>query len=435
MQSEVTEIDPVTVEVKVHVPWERIQQDLNTSYDRVAKTARLRGFRPGKVPRKVIRQVFGSKVKGDLAMALAEEGLIEAIQQHDIHPVARPDVDLPGIEEGQAWTFKAKVEVRPKIDKVDLSELTLYRPAAEVTDALVDEEVERLRQQQAELRVPEPMRPSKDGDQLTIDYQVLIDGEPKEDMGATDRPAELGSGRLIPEMEQGLQGVSPGETKDIEVTFAADHGREDLAGKTAILRVQVKELREKVLPEVDDEFAKDLGEFETLLELRLDIRKRLEQMAERRAEAELKEQALDRLVATNEVAAPPAMVRQQEQQMLYEFASLLHMSGQDAPMTEELHTRLHDRAERRVKSVILLGALARQEGLEVSDADVDARLDKIAEETGKHIAKVRAEHQDERRETLQNQLLEEKLMDFLLSKAQIKDGPPPEAPQEPKDEE
>lgn len=426
MQSEVTEIDPVTVEVKVEVPWERVQKDLNSGFDRVAKTARIRGFRPGKVPRKVVRQIFGRQVKGEVAAQLVEQGLIEAIQEHDIHPVAQPDVDMPGIEDGQPMTFKAKVEVRPKIDHVDLSRMEVYRQADEVTDEQVDEELEQMRQQHAEVQVPEPMRPAQAGDELTIDYQVTLDGELKEDLGATDRKVELGADRLLPEFEEGLAGSVPGDSREIEVTFADDHGREDLRGKTAHFQVQVKELREKVLPELDDEFAKDVGDFETLLELRLDIRKRLEDTAARKAESELKEQVVDQLIETNEVAAPPAMVQQQQQQMLYEFASLLQMSGQDAPMMEGLQEQMQARAERRVKAVILLGAVAREQGIDVTDADVDQKLQQMAEESGKHVAKVRAEYQGERRESLQNQILEEKLMDFLLTKAQIKEGPPPE---------
>jgi trigger factor len=427
MQSQVTEIDPVTVEVEVEVPWEQVQKDLNTGFDRVAKTARIRGFRPGKVPRKVLRQIFGSQVKSEVAAQLVEQGLIHAIQEHDIHPVAQPDVDMPGIEDGQTWTFKAKVEVRPKIDKVDLSRIELYRSSDEVTDAQVDEELDRMRQQHAELRVPEPMRPAQAGDELTIDYRVVLDGEPKEDMGATDRKVELGADRLLPEFEEGLAGAVPGDSRTLEVAFPDDHGRDELQGKTAEFQVEVKDLREKVLPELDDEFAKDLGDFETLLELRLDIRKRLEDMAKRKAESELKEQAVDKLVETNEVTAPPAMVQQQQQQMLYEFAALLQMSGQDSPLTEGLHEQMRTRAERRVKAVILLGTIARQEGIDVGDEDVEKKLQELAEQSGKHVAKVRAEYQGERRESLQNQLLEEKLMDFILSKAQIKEGPPPEA--------
>ncbi|MFW6066888.1 MAG: trigger factor [Myxococcota bacterium] len=426
MQSQVTEIDPVTVEVKVEVPWEQVQKDLNTNFDQIAKTAKIRGFRPGKVPRKVVRQMFGRQVKGEVAASLVEKGLIEAIQEHDIHPVARPDVDAPTIEEGQPWSFTAKVEVRPKLEEVNLEGLELHRTPVEVSDAQVDEEIERMRQEHAELVVPEPMRPAKAGDELTIDYTVLLDGEPKEDMGATDRKVELGADRLIPEFEQGLEGTQPGDEKRIEVTFPEDHGREDLQGKTAVFEVTVKELREKVLPEVDDELAKDVGDYETLLELRLDIRKRLEATAQQRAEAELKEQAIDKLIEVNEVPVPPAMVQSQQQQMMYELAALMQMSGQGGPLGDDLHERMQARAERRVRAVILLGALARQQGIEVTEQDVDDKLTRMAEESGKHVAKVKAEYHGERREALENQLLEEKLMDFLLSKAHIKEGPPPE---------
>lgn len=428
MQAQVSEITPVLVEVKIEVPWDRVQKQLDQSFAELARTAKVRGFRPGKVPRNVVRQLFGRQVKGEVAATLIEEALLEAVQQHSLQVVAQPQVDVGEIVDSTPFAFTAKVEVRPKIDKVDTSRIVVYKPKTEVENGDVDAAIDRLREQHAELRVPEPMRPSKEGDQLVIDYQVEIDGEAREDMAASDRPVELGADRLIPEFEQGLRGVQPGETKDVVVTFADDHGNEELRGKSATFHVQVKELREKILPEADDEFAKDLGEHETLLELRLAVRKDLEKEAEARAEAALKEQLVDKLVETNEIPVPPSMVQEQERQLMYEFATFLQMTGQDLPMTQELHGRMHVRAERRVKAALLLGALARQEGVELGPEDVEKRLAEIAERTGKHIAKIRVEYQGERREALESQIVEEKLMAILRERAEIREGEPPAEP-------
>jgi len=276
------------------------------------------------------------------------------------------------------------------------------------------------------------MRPAREGDQLTIDYTVAIDGEDEPDMGATDRPVELGADRLIPEFEEGLVGLSPGEDAEITVEFADDHGNTDLQGKTATFQVHVKELREKRLPEVDDEFAKDVGDYETLLELRLDRRQQLEKMAERRAESELKEKIVDKLVETNPIPVPPSMIRQQEAQMAYEFAAFMQMSGAEPPpMSEELHDQIHERAERKVRAALLLGAVARAQGIDVGDGEVNDRLQEIAQQTGKHVAKVKADYQGERREQLENEILEEKLMDYLRGQARIIDAPPGDGSESP----
>ncbi len=413
MQSEVSEISPVLMEVTVRVPWDRVQKDLDQTYRELGRSARVRGFRPGKVPRNVLQQVYGKRVDGEVMAQIVEAGLLAAVQQHALDIVAEPSVDAPALEKGKEYTFKAKVEVRPKVDEVDTSKLEIVRPSAEVDGAAIDQEIERLRREHAAVRVPEPMRPAVDGDELTIDYRVEIDGEDKPDMAAEGRPVELGADSLIPEFERALGGVVPGDTRDIEVAFADDHNREDLRGKKAVFRVHVKELREKLLPDVDDELAKDVGDYQTLLELRLKIREELETMAKRRAEAELKEALIDKLVDTNDVPAPPSMVQAEERRVLTELMQLFKMTGGGPGLDPSILGNIRERAERKVKAAILLGALARKQGFEVTPAEVESRLAEIAETSGKHIAKVRVEYQGERAAALESQLLEEKLMDYL----------------------
>jgi trigger factor len=422
MPSQVSEISPVEVEVKCAIPWERVHKGLEDSYAKLQKSAKVRGFRPGKVPRNVLKQLFGNQVKSEVVQALVEEALLAAVREHELMPVATPNVDAPLLSDGKDYEFTAKMEVKPKVDGVKTEGMVLARAASEVKDADVTQEIERLRQQNAELKVLDPARPAKEGDILLIDYGVKIDGEDKQDMGAKDRPVELGQGKLIPEFEQGLLGGQPGETKQIDVKFPDDHSREDLRGKTATFAISIKEMREKILPELDDEFAKDCGDFATLLELRLDVRKKLEEVARRRGEAELREQAIEKLVDANPIPVPPSLIHHQEQMMAQELAQFLAYTGQDSPMGEELQREMHARAERKVRAAILFGEIARQEKLQVGPSDLDAKLAQVAERTGKHIAKVRVEYQGEKREQLANQILEEKILDWLLSRAKIEDA-------------
>ena len=426
MQSEISEISPVLIEVKVEVPWDRVRKDLDAGFKKIARTAKIRGFRPGKAPTQVVKQLFGRQVMGEVTASLVEEGFLDAVQKHELQVVAQPEIEPPLIADGKPLAFTAKVEVRPKIDAVTTEGLKIYEDVGEVEDAAVDAEVEKLREEHAELRVPEPMRGAKAGDQLVIDYTVTIDGELKEEMGATDRGVELGAGRLLDAFETGLSGMQPGETKKVEVPFEDDHPNEELKGKTAEFEISVKELREKNLPELDDEFAKDCGEFETLLELRLDLRKKLEEQAKQRAEADQKDQLVEALIAANDVPVPPSMVQQQQQQMAYEFATFMQMAGGGAQMSPELFAGMKDRAEKRVKAGILLGALARQEDIDITADDLEAELQQIAEKSGKHIAKVRVDYKGERMEQLENSLLERKLMALLLARAEIVKGPKPE---------
>ena len=433
MQSEVREITPVLFEVTVEVPWERIQKDLNDTYREIGKTARIRGFRPGKVPKNVVKQVYGPQVKAQVTGTLVEQGLMQAVQEHELHIVAQPEMEeTPELQQGQPLTFKAKVEVRPKIDKVDTESIEAWRRPIDVPNEDVDAEVERLQHQQAEIQVPEPMRPAQEGDLITIDYEVSVDGEVKEQLGAKDRQVELADAQLLPALKEGLLGMQPAEDKTIEVAFEDDHGNPDLQGKTAVFTVTAKDLHEKLLPELDDEFAKDCGDYETLLELRLKIREGLEQGAKQRIDAEVKEQLVTSLIGHNDIPVPPSMVQQQQQMMMYEMAQLMQMTGQAGAPGEDFFKGIEDRAQRRVQAGILLGSLARQEGIEVTEADLNAKFQEIADQTGKHVAKVKADYQEAQRDALESQLLEEKVMALLIERANIREGEPP-APAEPEE--
>ena len=432
MQSEIREISPVLVEVTVEVPWDRIQKDLDDTYRELGKTARVRGFRPGKVPKNVMKQVYGRQVAAQVTGTLVEQGLMHAVQEHELHIVAQPEMEeAPELQQGKPLTFKAKVEVRPKIDEVTTDGLEAWQTPIDIPAEDIDAEIEQLRNQHAEIQTPDPTRPAEQGDLITIDYAVVVDGETKEDLGAKGRQVEIDDEHLLPALKEGLLGMQPDDEKTINVEFEDDHPNPDLRGKTAEFSVKATALHEKLLPEVDDEFAKDCGDYETLLELRLKIREGLERGAKQRSEAALKDQLIDSLIQHNDIPVPPSMVQQQQQMMMYEMAQLMQMTGQRGAPDADFFSGMEERAQRRVQAGILLGSLARQEGIEVTDADLDAKFQEIADRTGKHVAKVRADYQDAQRDALESQLLEEKVMALLTERAKINEGERPEPEPEP----
>ncbi len=427
MQSEIREISPVLVEVTVEVPWDRIHKDLNDAYREIGKTARVRGFRPGKVPKDVLRQVYGRQAAAQVTGALVEQGLMHAVQEHELHIVAQPEMEAaPEFEQGKPLTFKAKVEVRPKIDEVVTEGIDVWQRPIDIPDEDVDREIEQLRNQHGEIQVPDPMRAAKDGDLVTIDYTVLVDGETKDDLGAEGRQVEIDDEHLLPALKEGLLGMKPGDEKTVDMDFEDDHPNTELQGKTAQFAITAKELHEKLLPELDDEFAKDCGDYETLLELRLKIREGLEGSAKQRNDAELKDQLIDGLIKANDIPVPPSMVQQQQQMMMYEMAQFMQMAGQQGAPGGDFFSGIEARAQKRVQAGILLGSLARQEGIDVSEADLEAKFQEIADETGKHVAKVRADYPEAQRDTLESQLLEEKVMALLTERAKINEGERPE---------
>lgn len=424
MQSQVSEISPILVEIKIEVPWDTVAKDLENGFTRVSKVAKVKGFRPGKVPRDVVRKLFKREVEGDVSQRIVERSLIEAVEKHAIAIAARPELEAPEITTGEPLTFTARLEVRPKLDSVKIDGFKIWKDLDAVTDAAVNDELDALRDRAAELRAPETARAAKDGDVLAIDYTVTIDGEVDDAMSATDRRAELGAKRLLPEIEAALQGASVGDVRTAELTFGDDHPRESIRGKKGIFTITVKGLEEKILPALDDEFAKARGA-ESLDKLRADTRDRLQKAAEQRSETSIKDQIIDALVDANDVPVPPTMLMEQKRGMLQEIIQFMQMMGPQAGNVGELLEGIEGRAERRVKAALLLGAVARLNDVKAEEADVEQKLKDLAAQTGKHVAKLKVEYQGEKLEMLESQILEEKLVAFLRSKVELVDGPRP----------
>jgi trigger factor len=421
MQSQIETISPVLVSVKVEVPWKKVAEDLENAYRTMQRTARIRGFRPGKVPRDVVKNMMGKSIRSEVAAELVRQGIGHAVDEHKIDPVAyAEELVAPTINDGEALSFTAKIEVRPKIESVDTTGLLAERTLLKVDDSAVQAEIERMREQTAEMVSPEPPRASRAGDTLTVDLAVTIEGEAKPEMGGQDRRIELGNGRLLAELEAGLTGVEIGAHKDITLTFPADYGYEELRGKNASFHVQVKNLQQKVLPEIDDELAKDLG-FDSLEALRKSVRDRLETTARERADSLVREQIVEKLIDKNPVPVPPSMIDQETRTSLEQYLRIQYMLGQQVPFTEEMHKEFRERAERKVRAGLLFGAIAKAQNIVVTEADFDAKLVELAERSGKHVAKVRAEHQGEQKRTLELQILEKKLLEYLVSRATITD--------------
>jgi len=420
MQSQLETLSPVLVQVKVEVPWQKVNEDLESAYRAMQRKAHIRGFRPGKVPKEVVKNVLGKSIRSEVTQELIRQGIGHAVEEHKLEPVSYQDLSPAAINDGQPLTFTARLEVRPKIEQVETSGLEVERVRDKIADSAIDSEIDRLREQGAELVTPEPARASQSGDVITFDLRVSIDGAEQPNMSASERRAELGKGNLLPDLDRGMIGLNVGDTRDISVSFPDDYGYEDLRGKTAVFHVTAKQIQTKVLPEADDEFAKDLGE-DTLAALRSSVRTRLENSARERGDSQMREALVEKLVDKNPVPVPPSMIDQETRAMLEQYVRLQYMLRQEPNLNEEVQEDFKRRAERKVRAGLLFGAIARNENISVTDQDVEAKLAEIAERTGKHIAKVRAEHQGDQRRNLELQLLEKKLLEYLVSRATIRE--------------
>jgi trigger factor len=423
MQINVEKISPVLVELSVEVGADRVSTEVEKAFKSVAKTARIKGFRPGKAPRSVLSHVFGARVAADVAQRLVDETYQQAVSQKNVQPVSQPAVEQQKLESGKPFNYKARVEVLPQIDSVSYEGLEAKRPSLSVSDEEVSKEVDALRRANSTLELPKESRPAKSGDVVTIDFEVVVDGAVVEGAGAKDFQVELGSGQLIESIDTALVGKKVGEKADAAVDMPAGHPHPGLRGKQSTFKIDLKDLKERVLPAADDEFAKDLGDFETLDALKADIKKQIETRKKDEADNVLAERLVNELVKANPIPVPPSLVQQQmrmtEQEILQRARS---QGGQVGGLGAELRQRVQEDSEVKVRAGLLMAEIAKKEGIQIGNEQIEEGLKELAEQTGKNVAKLRAEYAEpRRREMLIGMILENKVLDIIEAKAKIGD--------------
>ena len=425
MQITVQRISPVLMELQIEVPADAVKVEVDKAYATLARKAHVKGFRPGKAPRSVLSHLFGPQVSNDVANAIVNDTLPKVLTEKNVTPVSQPAVEAGNVDEKGVFSYKARFEVQPDIADVKYEGFELTRPPSAVEDKLIEEQLEALRQRHATLKTPEPTRPAQKGDVLTIDFTVSVDGQEVKDGGGQGVQLELGSAQVIPELDAALMERSIGEKVKAEVTFPEGHPRADFRGKKGTFDVTITDLKEKILPAVDDEFAKDVGQFQTLVELRADIHTQLEKALKDRAETALAEQIVQKLNDANPLDVPPSLVEQQCRMMEQELAMQARRVGQRFTKEQfaSIHDKMHIDAEKKVRAGLLMAAIARKHEMKVTEEDIEKGLAELAQETGKNVAKLKAEYREkQKRDILIGMILEDKILDFLESKSKITDG-------------
>jgi len=425
MQVQVARISPVMMEVAVEVPASDVKAEVEKVYSNLQKKAHVRGFRPGKAPRQVLAHLYGPQVVNDVVNAIVNETLPKALSDKNVQPINQPQVEAGKFDQGAAFSYKARFEVSPEIEEVSWEGLELSRPSTDVKDDAVDEQLEMLRKQHSRLQAPEPARPAKKGDVVTIDFTLDVDGKEMKEGGGNDVQLELGSGGIVPELEEGLTGKSLDAAFDVTTSFPAEHPREELKGKSATFHVKLKDIKERILPALDDELAKDVGSFQTLVELRADVHTRLMKIMKDRSDTALAEQIIEKLNEKNQTPVPPTLVEQQTRMMEMELLQNARRMGQRVTQEDmaKVHDQVHVDAEKKVRAGLLMAAIAKKLGIVITDEDIQRGISELAQETGKNVAKVRAEYNDpQRRQILIGMLMEDKVLDAIEAKAKITEG-------------
>ncbi|NTU24834.1 trigger factor [Bacillus tequilensis] len=372
----------------VEVDAETFKTALDDAFKKVVKQVSIPGFRKGKIPRGLFEQRFGVEaLYQDALDILLPVEYPKAVEEAGIEPVDRPEIDVEKIEKGESLIFTAKVTVKPEVKLGDYKGLGIEKDDTAVTDEDVQNELKALQERQAELVVKEEGA-VEEGNTVVLDFEGFVDGEAFEGGKAENYSLEVGSGSFIPGFEDQLVGLEAGAEKDVEVTFPEEYHAEDLAGKPAVFKVKIHEIKAKELPELNDEFAKDIDEeVETLAELTEKTKKRLEEAKENEADAKLREELVLKASENAEIDVPQAMVDTELDRMLKEFEQRLQMQGMNLELYTQfsgqdeaaLKEQMKEDAEKRVKSNLTLEAIAKAENLEVSDEEVDAELTKMAE--------------------------------------------------------
>ncbi len=373
-----------TVLLEIELPPERVSRAVDEAVRHVSRRTRVPGFRPGKAPRQVLERHLGPGVVFDEAVDhLVQDAYREAIVEQDILPLTNPDVEVIQAEEGKSFIFKATVQVRPKIALGDYQHFNFSPDIDTIDDARIDHVLGELRDQNATLAAIED-RGAKDGDYAVISFVGTRDGEPFEGGTSERMPLILGQERLIPGFEANLVGLKVGESTEFDITFTEDYPETTLAGQTAHFTVEIRELREKVQPDLDEDFIKTLGDFADVDALRADIRGRLQRNALDRARHEFADRIIEYAVANATVELPDIMVDQEVEAMHDEFRGSLARKGITAEAylkavektDGDMHAEFRPGAEKRVRTLLVLSAVADAEKVVVPDVDVDAEVER-----------------------------------------------------------
>lgn len=374
----------LTVEVDVQT----FKEALDRAFKKVVKNVAVPGFRKGRVPRPIFEKRFGVEVLYQDALdILLPEVYPKAVEEAGIEPVDRPEIDIEQIEKDKPLIFTAKVTVKPEVKLGEYKGLDVQKEDTTVTDEDVENELKQLQERHAELVVKEEGK-VEEGDIVVLDLEGFVDGEAFEGGKAENYSLEVGSGTFIPGFEDQLVGLEAGEEKDVEVTFPEEYHEEKLAGKPAVFKVKIHEIKTKELPALDDEFAKDVNdEVETLEELRAKIRERLEEQKNTQAENKLRDELVEKAAENVEVDIPQVMIDNELERMMNEFQQRLQLQGLNLELyyqfsgqsEEELREQMRKDAEKRVKYNLTLEAIAKAENIDVTEEEVNEELQKMAD--------------------------------------------------------
>lgn len=416
-------IDNHKVTVEMEIPQAEVAKALDKAYKKLANQVNIPGFRKGKAPRKILEMRIGKEAMLDEAFEIIwRPAYIKALAEQKIEPVSRPQIEVVTLQEDQPLVFKATVVPKPEVTLGEYKGINVTKTVEPVTDETVDADLEKLRERHAKMVVVEDAVVQK-GDMTIIDFKGFVDGEAFEGGEGTGYPLEIGSGSFIPGFEDQLIGAKPGEEREVSVTFPETYHAEALAGKAATFTVKIHDVKRKEMPELDDDFAREVSEFDTLEELKADRRNKLEQAASQKAERDFRIAAIKTVVEATQVDIPEVMVETQIDSLIEELE--LNMENRGMKLDKYLEYTKSDRAALRVnyreaatvdvKTQLTMEAIVKAEGITVTEDDMAEEIEKMAEAYGTTTAEVaRIIKESGRSVVLEDSVLQKKATQFVI---------------------
>ena len=417
---------------------EELDKAIVKAYQKIKNQVSLPGFRKGKVPQFMIEKQYGVEVfYEDAANFLINDSYKEEIEGCELEIVSQPDIDVTQIEKGKPFIYEALVAIKPEVKLGEYKGLEYYKTDINVSDEEVDAELNRTREMNSR-RVPVEDRPAQNGDIVNIDFEGFVDGEAFEGGKAEGHSLTLGSGTFIPGFEEQIEGKNVGDEFDVNVTFPEDYQAENLKGKAAVFKCKLNDIKVKELPELDDEFASEVSEFDTLEEYKADIRKNMEEARKEEAKHAAENQLVEKAVENAEMVIPGPMVDMEASQVAQNFQMRMESQGinmeqyfQFTGMTpEKFMEDAKVSAEKNIKSRLVLEAVAVAENLEVSEEDLDKEIHKMAESYQMEYDSLNKMISDAERESMKKDVLISKAADFLFENGKAVDRPAEEAKEE-----
>lgn len=416
MEVHVEKLSPVLVEFQIEVPADHVTREVDKAFAELKKTARVRGFRRGKAPRQVLVQLYGRAVHADVAQRLMDSSLQKALDERSMQPLTRPAVEPSELKPAASFSFKARFEVRPDIAKVEWQGLEATRDKVEVKPEHLQAEIERLRGEHATME-PIEGRAAEKGDIATMSLSFSVGGKNESE----DLDAELGAGQVLPDIDAAVMGMNVGEEKDQPGRFPDGHNNPAIRGQSTTFHIKLVELKRRVLPSVDDEFAKDC-EHEDLDAMKKSLSEKIEGRLKQEADERLARELVSRLCEKNAVDVPGSLVEQQTRISERELRMLAQMAGQRLDEST-FGASIRADAEMKVRAGLLMAEIAKEKEVKVTEEDLEKGYEELAAQTGKNVAKVRAEYREKsKREMLIGMILEDKVLDLLEKAATIRDG-------------